>query len=106
MDACSIKLPKCLANNSESLKIMKDCLQNKKGLRLYQMGKMAQISTNTSDDQDSSEVDFDSKLASSYSYKYNSDMTDHYVYSALEALCYACGCFTWSDIGMLIVVYH
>ena len=94
-----------MANNSESLKIVKDCLQNKKGLRL-QMAKMAQISTNTSDDQDSSEVNFDSKFASLYSYKYNSYMTDHYVYSALEALCYACGCFTWSDIGMLIVVYH
>lgn len=106
MVACSTKLPKCLATNSESLKIMRDCLQNVKGLRLYQMGQMAEISTTTTTttttgnhDADVSEMVFDFKLASSYSYRYNRSRTDHYVYSALEVLCYACGCFSWHDIG-------
>jgi hypothetical protein len=55
------------------------------------MGKMAE----------SVGVTFDPKIAGSYSYKYDDSKIDHYLYLAFEALCYSCGCFTWSDIGML-----
>jgi len=49
---------------------------------------------------ESEAVEFDFKLASPYTYKYDRGNPDHYVYSALEALCYECDCFLWKDIGM------
>jgi len=99
MAACSSHLPACLESHRESLRIMRECLQNKKGLRLYQMEKMAQLEVL---DEIDSPVEFDPKLASSYTYKYDRGDVhpDHYVYTALEAVCYECGCFLWKDIGM------
>ena len=44
---------------------------------------------------------FDSKLSGSYTYKYDKNKHDHYLYLAFEALCFTCGCFTWSDIGII-----
>ena len=98
MAACSSHLPACLESHRESLRIMRECLQNKKGLRLYQMEKMAQLVVL----DESEAVEFDPKLASSYTYKYDRGDVhpDHYVYTALEAVCYECGCFLWKDIGM------
>jgi hypothetical protein len=63
------------------------------------MEKMAQLEVLAESD---SPVEFDPKLASSYSYKYDRGDVhpDHYVYTALEAVCYECGCFLWKDIGM------
>ena len=63
------------------------------------MEKMAQLEVL---DEIDSPVEFDPKLASSYTYKYDRGDVhpDHYVYTALEAVCYECGCFLWKDIGM------
>ena len=44
---------------------------------------------------------FDRLAASSYAYNYDKTKLDHYLYLAFEALCFACGCFTWKDIGMV-----
>ena len=43
---------------------------------------------------------FDSLVAASYSYSYDNFKLDHYLHLAFEAVCFACGCFTWSDIGI------
>jgi len=81
---------------------MRECLQNKKGHRLYQMEKMAELVVL----DDSEYVEFDPKLASSYGYKYDGGNSDSYVYSALEALCYECGCFLWIDmVGVIYFLY-
>ena len=97
MVACSSHLPACLKSHPESLRIMRKFLQNKKGL--HQIEKMAQLIVL---DEYESPAEFDPKLASSYTYKYDRGNVhpDHYIYSALEALCYECGCFLWKDIGM------
>jgi len=56
---------------------MRECLQNKKGLRLYQMEKMAQLVVL----DESEAVEFDPKLARSYTYNYDRGDVhpDHYV---------------------------
>ena len=46
------------------------------------------------------ESPFNKNDASSYSCKYVSSKVHHYLYSAFEALCFSCGCFTRSDIGI------
>ena len=93
MDCCTDRLPKCLANNSELMKNMRECLRNREGFRLYQMGHMAIM--------EDPEAVFDRKQANTYEYKYNNANTDYYVYSAFEALCLNCGFFSWTDIGTL-----
>jgi len=56
------------------------------------MKKMAQLIVL---DESESPVKFDPMLASLYNYKYDRGDVhpDYYVYSALEAVCYECGCF-------------
>ena len=46
------------------------------------------------------ESPFNKNDASSYSCKYVSSKVHHYLYSAFEAVCFSCGCFTRSDIGI------
>ena len=70
----------------------------KKGFRVYQMEQMAEL-----EEDDTETSVFDLSMASTYSYRYDSGNIKQYVYSALEALCYECGCFLWSDLGMLSV---
>ena len=97
MEACSSKLPKYINDPATNL-IIRDCLRNKKGFRVYQMEQMAEL-----EEDDTETSVFDHTLASTYSYRYDSGNIKQYVYSALEALCYECGCFLWSDLGMLSV---
>jgi len=87
MAACSSHLPACLKSRPESLRSMREYFQNKKGVLLHQMEKMAKLVVL---DESESPVEFDPKLASSYIYKYDRGDVhpDHYVYSALEVVCY------------------
>jgi len=64
---------------------MRECLQNKKGLRLHQMEEIVQL---IEQDESDSPVEFDPKLASLYTYKYDRGNVhpNHYVYTALEAV--------------------
>ena len=97
MEACSSKLPEYMKDPETNL-IIRDCLRNKKGFRVYQMEQMAEL-----EEDDTDTTVFDHTLASTYSYRYDSGNIKQYVYSALEALGYECGCFLWSDLGMLSV---
>jgi len=96
-DNCSHKLPKCFTPTT--LQLIKQCIQNRIGLRRYQMEKMVETVTTGGVGADSS-CSFDTKAAGSYTYKYDGNKHDQYLYLAFEALCFTCGCFTWSDIGI------
>jgi hypothetical protein len=96
-------MPKCFTE--ETREILGQCIRDRVGFRKYQMGKMAISSTNSGG---VGMPVIDLKNSSSYSYRFDKTKPsiDHYLYSALEGLCYACGLFKWTDIGMLVMQYH
>ena len=83
-------MPQCFT--PAALQLLRKCIQNLVGLRHYQMKIMAEGLD--------AESPFNKNDASSYSCKYVSSKVHHYLYSAFEALCFSCGCFTRSDIGI------